>query len=489
MSKAPRKTKPGARGKDAENDRELRELALFLEEAPGFRLGLGMIDNVQTRETQLDRLNEMIASRPVFLTRLDLGKFPDEEQILQQLQNHLRENPAPEGKPPAVMIVGLEAHLDYRDLGEGKIPPQPILRNANIQRDAYPRLCPVPIVLWLLPSAETLFAKEAPDLWHWRSGTFRFSGPPGRRKKWEGDQIGMSLFESRNLPKSEKSDRISLLRDLLFELENASDRETRGNKARRAALLGELGLTYRLMSKDEVGREYSRKAVELYGEIGDRRNEMAALCDLGNSSANLRQFEKALEYWEQALAITREIKDRGGEGRILGNLGFTYASLGQLDKAIAYYEQGLAIAREVEDRVGEGTILGKSGSAYAHKHELEMAILHLEQSLAIAREIGDRPGEGSTLGNLGFTYSRMSQPEKAIGYYEQSLVIARELGDRRGEGIVLNNLGYAYANMNQFEKALKLLNEALQIGQEIKDSRIIDVASKGIRNVTAKMQG
>ncbi len=489
MSSTPRKTKPRAGGKAAENDRELRELALFLEEAPSFRLGLGMIDNVQTRETQLDRLNEMIASRPVFLTRLDLGKFRDEEQILQRLRDHLRDHPAPDGKTSAVMIVGLEAHLDYRDLGEGKVPPQPILRNANIQRDAYPRLCPVPVVLWLLPSAETLFAREAPDLWHWRSGTFRFEGLPGRRKKWEGDQIGMSLLQSRNLPTSEKTERISLLHDLLFELENASDRETRGNKARRAALLGELGLTYRLMSKDEVGSDYSWKAVELYGEIGDSRNEMAALCDLGSASANLRQFEEALGYWEVALAITREIGDRRGEGRILGNLGFTYASLGQLNKAIEYYEQGLVTAREIEDRFGEGSILGKLGSVYAHKDELEMAILHQGQGLAIAREVGDRLGEGSTLGRLGFTYSKMNQPEKAIGYFDQSLVIARELGDRRSEGILLNNLGYAYGNMNQSEKAIKLLTEALQIGQEIKDSRIIDAASKSSKQLADKAAG
>ncbi len=481
MSKAPRETKPRARGKKAENERELRELALFLEEAPGFRLGLACIDNVQTRQTQLERLEEIIASRPVFLTRLDLGKFRDEEQILQRLRDHLRDNPAPEGKTAAVMIIGLEAHLDYRDLGEGKVPPQPILRNANIQRDAYSRLCLVPIVLWLLPSAETLFAKEAPDFWHWRAGTFRFMAPAGQRKKWEDNQIEMPIFQSRNLLVSDKSDRISLLNDLLFELENATDRETRGNKARRAALLLQLGRAYLLMSKEDVGLDYSRRAVELYVEISDRQGEGMALCDLGTSCAQLNMFEDALGYFEKSLAITREIGDREGEGTLLGCLGFAYAGMGLRERAIEYDEQSLAIARKVKNREGEGTILGQLASIYAHNKEFEKAILHQEESLAIAREIGNRRSEGSILGNIGATYARMGQIEKAIGCHELSLAIAREMGDRRSEGTELSNLAYTYARMDQKAKAIEFLKEALRIGQQINDSLIINIAIKGIR--------
>src|SRR5438105_312375 len=103
MPKARRNRKP--RGKAAENERELRELALFVEQAPGFRLGLVEIDSPETRETQLARLAELVADRPVHLTRLDLGKLPGETQILQRLRDHLRDHPAPEGKKPAVMVV------------------------------------------------------------------------------------------------------------------------------------------------------------------------------------------------------------------------------------------------------------------------------------------------------------------------------------------------------------------------------------------------
>src|SRR5205814_1931898 len=115
MSKAGRKGKP--QGERDENARNLRLLMLFLEEAPGFRLGLATYDTPRTREEQLKRLTEAIASRPVHLTRLDFTRTPDEALLLRRLQDHLRDNPAPEGKSPAVMVTGLEATLDYRKLG------------------------------------------------------------------------------------------------------------------------------------------------------------------------------------------------------------------------------------------------------------------------------------------------------------------------------------------------------------------------------------
>src|SRR4051812_34714828 len=105
MPKARRNTKARPDRERDENERTLRELALFLEETSGFRLGLVTVDTPETLRTQLDRLTEAVATRPVHLTRLDLAKTPDETQLLQRLQAHLRENPAPEGKTHAVMVV------------------------------------------------------------------------------------------------------------------------------------------------------------------------------------------------------------------------------------------------------------------------------------------------------------------------------------------------------------------------------------------------
>jgi tetratricopeptide (TPR) repeat protein len=455
------------------NDLDLRELVVFLEQGDGFHLGLAHVDSFETRQTILGRLTALMADRPVALSVFDLSKFPGEEALLTRLKEHVRDHPAPEGKKPAVMVVGLEALLDYREIHPYLPAPQPILRNANFQRDAFPHLVPATVVLWLLPTASTLFAQEAPDLWHWRSGTFQFTGPPNTRRNQERVEVERLLIESDNLATPAKRERIALLRDLLVDLENDPDRDTPGGLARRGRLLNELGLAHYAISEAEKARSYYDEALTLFRQVGDRRGEGNALGNLGLAYADLGQLERAISYHEQQLAIAREIGDRRGEGNALGNLGSDYYSLGQMERAIDYFEQALAIDREIGDRRGEGSALGNLGIAYAGQGEMERAIGHFKRALAIARDIGDRSGEGNALGNLGVAYANLGQLERAVGYYEQCLTIARDIGDRRGEGITLGNLGIVYAALGQMDRAIGYLEQALQIGSEIKDPRII----------------
>ena len=152
-----------------ENTLNLLELAVFVEEGAGFRLGLATYDVPETRDTHLQRLAEAVADRPVHLTQLDLTRSSAEESLLKRLQEHLENHPAPDGKHPAIMVVGLEAAIDFRRTPDGRqTRGGPLLHNANLQRDAFVRLCPAPLVLWLSPFATTALAQALPDLWHWR---------------------------------------------------------------------------------------------------------------------------------------------------------------------------------------------------------------------------------------------------------------------------------------------------------------------------------
>jgi hypothetical protein len=229
---------PRTRAKLDENARNLGMLSLFLNEAPGFRLGLAAYDVPETREKYLNELVDAVADQPVHVTRLDLSQSPDEELLLDRLEDHLRANPAHEGKHPAVMVVGLEAAIDFH-----RVPPSqifqggPILRNANFHRDAYVRFCPAPIVVWLNSRAYTAFAQAAPDLWDWRSGTFSFQGPPGLRGNRPIETISSPIFEIENQPLDQPREWIGTLRDLVTTLENEDDRVTAGYQTRLAALL------------------------------------------------------------------------------------------------------------------------------------------------------------------------------------------------------------------------------------------------------------
>ena len=218
--------------------RRMREISaswrLFLEVAPGFRLGLATYDVPETRETYLRELADAVADRPIHLTRLDLSRSSDEDLLLHRLQDHLLANPVPQGKHPAVMVTGLESAIDFHQVPVLEtFRGGPLLRNANVQRDAFSRLCPIPIVLWLNPWGYRAFSQTAPDLWHWRTGTFAFTGPPEGPARYESFSITIPFDTRDRLPRGTKDERVGMLQDLIRELENAEDPETRGNKARR----------------------------------------------------------------------------------------------------------------------------------------------------------------------------------------------------------------------------------------------------------------
>jgi tetratricopeptide (TPR) repeat protein len=464
------------RAKADEIARNLRKLALFLEEAPGFRLGLATYDVPETRETSLKALADAVADRPIHLTRLDLSRSSDEDLLLQRLQDHLHANPAPEGRHSAVMITGLESAIDFHQVPVlESFRGGPLLRNANVQRDAYSRLCPIPIVIWLNPWGYRAFAQTAPDLWHWRSGTFAFTGPPEPPARDE--QISIPLNKQDRLPRGAKSERIGMLQDLIRELVDARDRETRGNKARRARLLLEVGKVLDRSSAFQEAIPYYEEALNVFRTIADQPGEGNALAGLADTYETMGQLKRAISYFEPALVIARQIGDRRSEAAVLSNLGNVNRQLGQAEQSKSLHMQALAIGREIGDRRGECVNLLGLGNAHALLGQVEKAISDYEKALEIAREIGDRRSEAAVLGNLGNGYRRLGQLPQAVTCFEQNIAIAREFGDRVLEAVALSNLGTVLSRLGSIDQAIQSFEASLGIAEGIREQRLIEFAS------------
>jgi tetratricopeptide (TPR) repeat protein len=468
-----------SRTRPAEKSRNLRELSLFLNEGPEFRLGLATYDVPETREKYLKELVNSVAGQPVHISRLDLSQSPNEELLLDRLENHLRANPTPEGKQSAVMIVGLEAAIDFH-----LVPPNQtfrggsILINANLQRGLFLRLCPIPIVVWLNSWGYTAFAQAAPDLWHWRSGTFSFQSSPDSTRNLQVEAISTPMVEIEGKPYGQKRERIGMLRDLVTALENEDERDTAGNQARRAALMLQIGLVYSQLSERHEALDYFNRAKTLYRAAGDLRGEAYSLLNLGSVYREIGQIEKTLPLYEEALAISRRIGDKRFEEILLCEIGNAYSNLNQFNQALALFDQARTIAQEIGDRHGEADTLTNMGNAYRDLGQLEQSINHKEEALAIAREVGNRGLEAHVLGGLGAIYTNGGQVERGLGALDQALAIARKLGDRHTEGYALANLGTTYSMLGSPVKAIEFLNQSHQIAEAIGDPRLIQFATK-----------
>jgi tetratricopeptide (TPR) repeat protein len=197
----------------------------------------------------------------------------------------------------------------------------------------------------------------------------------------------------------------------------------------RGAALVEFALGTEYKSLDELKRSIELKEELLSSLSAEAEISGYLLSALGILYGQIGSYKKSLEYTKRALTVAQEIGDRRGEGVYLGNLGSAYHDLGEVEKAIKYYEKALEIAREIGDRRGEGNHLGNLGIAYGDLGEVEKAIEYYEKALEIAREIGDRRGEGARLNNLGVAFEDMENYDLALACYLLARKIRGEIRD------------------------------------------------------------
>jgi tetratricopeptide (TPR) repeat protein len=480
MAPARRNHKP-RRARD-ENGRNLRELAVFLEEGKDFRLGLAMYDVPRTREEWLGRLAVEMEGRSVHLLRLDLSREPGETLLLRRLEEILRTAPVPEGTSPAVMVTGLEATMDFRPMpGTLFVQGGELLRNANLQRDAYPERCPAPVVIWLNSAGATAFTQTAPDLGQWCTGIFQFTGPENSRAELEKELVSSPLIETEGLSREAKRERIGLLHDLLLEVEKSTQGEAPGDMARRAALHYELGHAFLALSEAGAAVEHLGESLELARRVGDRMMEEGSLGSLGIAEMSLGNIDQAVEFHEKALELAERVGDRRGIRTALGHLGIAHARRGELDRALDFLRRDLEASSQSGDPQGAGRALNNIGVILMQLNRHDEALACLEQALEIARISDDQASIGADLNNLGWIHHSRGKTTEALACYEEALEVARRLGNRSREYRVLNNLGSLHAELGQADRGIEMLERAVRIAREIRDPEIVESAERNLR--------
>ena len=211
-------TRPrGRRGKTSDrHERELKRVLLSVCDDTGFRLYLATYDQPKRRDELIARVVKEAEAEKVRVTRLDLAEAGPETNLVGLLRAHLQGTASPPGWRQAVMVTGIEQHLDYSAGREGLA----FLHQANLLRDALPEAAPVPVVLWLSRLASAALPAEAPDLWHWRAANFDFTGDeaPRAQAAARADKSATSR-RGRAVGRAAADARLRMLRDLLAELE------------------------------------------------------------------------------------------------------------------------------------------------------------------------------------------------------------------------------------------------------------------------------
>ena len=347
----------------AEHDRERRKLALFLRQTREFRLALALYNDLLARDAWIREWTQELAADGVRVLTLDLQEDQPRPRhtLFARVQALVQESGLKEGERLAVMVVNLEARVDYTpELALPNSPGMAFLETANLHRELFPRACPGALVVWMTESLERAFVRHAPDLWHWRSHVFDL------RTRVESSAAFLVDKEGRALPSDD----------------------------------------FRLHPTERLHRLEEELAG--YRKAGMRHDEGRVLNAMGWARLDAGDARRARADFEAALKIACEIGDRHGEGAALGNLGIAYKNLGEVPKAIGFYEQRLAIAREIGDRRGENTALHNLALGLWLLGQRQEALARMEESLRLHQETAD-PWEPRVRAKLDEWRAEMAQ--------------------------------------------------------------------------------
>jgi DNA-binding response OmpR family regulator/predicted ATPase/tetratricopeptide (TPR) repeat protein len=202
--------------------------------------------------------------------------------------------------------------------------------------------------------------------------------------------------------------------------------------------------------------------------IGISLRQQAVLrCGLAAIDYYQGHTHAAYDGFAAAAAIFGEVGDRRGELAASGNLAAIHGALGDVERAIRAYRETIARAAELADPRKEAVARMNLGRQQLEAGDLEAGAEELGRALAIARRIAGPRLEANTRGCLGSAHRELGRLDEAIGGYSRAIALATSVGDRRvvasyvaNRAAALRLLGRAAEARVGFDEALALTTEA-----------------------------
>ncbi len=363
-------------------------------------------------------------------------RFDDRDMrfLLEGIRSELLKISIEPDKKLVLILQGLEKAIAY----SGDNPP--ILTNLNYARDAFPIAVPHPLLFALPDYAVTRFAQFAPDFWAWTSSTFKFQTLPETRDRLTAEVSNYSHNPNRYFAKPEQGERIDLLERLLQEYPE----DTEASSRTRLELLNQLGNTHKSIREFAKAKFYFQQAINLSGDIDDKRSKATALFNLASIYLSIRNFEQAQLSLQQCLVIEKQIDDKQSQASTYHQLGMVAQALREYGEARQNYQQALAIFIEFGDRYSQANTYHQLGIVAQELREYGEARQNYQQALAIKIEFDDCYSQASTYGQLGLLAEAENNLTDAGQNLLQALDIFAQFQDQHGVEMTVRNLSRIY---------------------------------------------
>ena len=187
---------------------------------------------------------------------------------------------------------------------------------------------------------------------------------------------------------------------------------------------------------------------------------------------------KAIGYTKEALELATNIGDKKGQAASYNNLGVAYKNQGALDKGLEYYLTALKIYTDLDNKEGIATTKNNIANIYSLKKDYSQAMKYFEESEAILTQLGDKRRMVGTMNNLGNLHSDLQLFEQALKYYQDAWELSEKMGTPSADP--LSNIGNLFFRQGNYQRAVDYYLRALAMAEK-------DNNKLSILNITANL--
>jgi predicted ATPase/class 3 adenylate cyclase len=204
---------------------------------------------------------------------------------------------------------------------------------------------------------------------------------------------------------------------------------------------------------------YSSKALEIYEELGDFRNQALTLNNMGTLAQERSDWDKARDLYERALTLFERTGDRTTAGLAKFNIAQILSDQGRFDEAEPLFREVLRVWRAAGADADVADARRELGKIMARTNRFESASENLDEARAEQVATGQQ-------GELLATDVRRIELRLFAGYAEEALAsidAASDLAHATDGGLVfvpmLERLrGWALLQLGEAEEAIRLLD-------------------------------
>jgi tetratricopeptide (TPR) repeat protein len=188
-----------------------------------------------------------------------------------------------------------------------------------------------------------------------------------------------------------------------------------------------LGRQHTQMGQHHKALGVHREALQLARAVDSLSGRAHAHSGIGSAFRGLGRIEESVPHMARALLLFRELGDNKEEAWVGNQLGISYARLGNIDKAITIFKQALELAREIGVRE-TAVILSNLGEAYQVLYDMQQAFIYHQEAVAIYDSVDLPSGSADLYRNLGVDLFYLGQSEEGMKYLKAALRISEHAG-------------------------------------------------------------